>query len=403
MRIILAPVGTRGDVQPLVALGKHLKKQKHEVVVAAPSNFREFVENADLEFRVGVGDYRTFMDALGTEPFLKVLARQIAEQHTCLLEASGDADAIVGCQLQVAGPSIAELRRIPYFNIHLSPVFIRSDDHPPVTVQSQKLGKLKNHAAWERRAKLWNRELKPSIELERKRFGLKQITDAQDFVLHRGHLLLCTEPALGGLPNYSSIQVHQTGTLYETDGELPNEIIDFCKAGEPPIFIGFGSMMFRPADELMSIFINAASKTRQRVVLGLGWAKASQRRVPKNCLVVKDVPYHKLFPLVKAAIHHGGSGTVSTVALAGIPQAIVPHFADQFYWAERLYQLGIGSRPVSIKNLTEDRLAGMIRQIDSEEMFRAAKKLARSINPSRGIRETAKRIISVASRGGSNA
>jgi sterol 3beta-glucosyltransferase len=94
---------------------------------------------------------------------------------------------------------------------------------------------------------------------------------------------------------------------------------------------------------------------------------------------------------------------VSTVALAGIPQAIVPHFADQFYWAERLYQLGIGSRPVSIKNLTEDRLAGMIRQIESEEMFQEAKKLARAINPLRGIRETAKLIVSVAKRGGSNA
>jgi vancomycin aglycone glucosyltransferase len=399
MRIVLAPVGTRGDVQPLVALGKYLKNQKHDVVVAAPSNFREFVETADLEFRVGVGDYRSFMDALRTEPFLKVLARQIAEQHAFLLEASGDADAIVGCQLQVAGPSIAELRRIPYFNIHVSPVFIRSDDHPPVTVQSQKLGQSGNHTAWERRAKLWNKELKPSIDHERKRLGLKPINDAQDFVLHRGHLLLCSEPALGALPNYSSIQVHQTGTLYETEGELPNEIEEFCKAGDPPIFIGFGSMMFRPADELMTMFINAAKKTGHRVVLGVGWAKASQRKMPNNCLVVKDVPYHKLFPLVKAAIHHGGSGTVSTVALAGIPQGIVPHFADQFYWAERLHQLGIGSRPVSIKHLTEDRLAGMMRQVDSEEMFREAKKIARRINPLRGIHQTAKRIVSVANRG----
>lgn len=90
---------------------------------------------------------------------------------------------------------------------------------------------------------------------------------------------------------------------------------------------------------------------------------------------------------------------MSTVALAGIPQGIVPHFADQFYWAERLHQLGIGSRPVSIKHLTEDRLAGMMRQVDSEEMFREAKKIARRINPLRGIHQTAKRIVSVANRG----
>lgn len=392
MRIVLAPVGSRGDVQPLVALGMRLQHRGHHVVVAAPSNFRDFVSEAGLEYQPGVGDYRTFMESLRTEPFLKVLARQVQEQFEFLLDASRQADAIVGCQLQLAGPSVAEFRRVPYFAVHLAPVFIRSDEHPPVTIQTQTMNHARNFAAWERRARQWNKELLPPINTQRCKLGLPDIADAQDHVLHSGHLLLCCEQTLAPVPRFSHARVSVTGAWYDASGSLDEEIIRFCDCGTKPIFIGFGSMMFRPASELLPMFVDAATATGVRAVFGLGWLTNKSIRVPSHCLLVGSVPYHLLFQRVAAAVHHGGAGTVATAALAGIPQGIVPHFADQFYWGHQLYQAGLAARPVSIKKLNTTRLVEIIRELQHQHLIEEARRVGNLIDVNLGVTKAVKII-----------
>jgi vancomycin aglycone glucosyltransferase len=148
MNGLLAPVGTRGDVQPMLALALELRRRGHPVTVAAPANFNTVVESYGLAFAPSSPSYARFTEELKARPFLEVLRDQMDVQFECLLEASRHAEILVGSMLQLAGPSVAAHRGIPYSNMHPAPVFLRSDDHPPVTQPSQVLGAAENRAAW---------------------------------------------------------------------------------------------------------------------------------------------------------------------------------------------------------------------------------------------------------------
>jgi vancomycin aglycone glucosyltransferase len=393
MNVLLAPVGTRGDVQPMLALALELRRRGHAVTMAAPANFKPVVGSYELRFAPSSPSYSRFTDELKVRPFLEVLRDQMDGQFAGLLEASQQADLIVGSMLQLAGPSVAEHRGIPYCFMHPAPVFIRSDEHPPVTEANQELSPAANLAAWSARGEEWSRVLGPALAVWRNRLGLPPVADVQDHVMHSGHLLLACEPALAGTPRFAVADVETTGAWYLDEGTLAPEIEQFCAAGETPLFVGFGSMRFRPAAELFDIVFEAAELARVRCVVGAGWSDLPSRPVPSSCLVIQEAPFHLLMPLMRAAIHHGGAGTVHAVARAGIPQGIVPHFADQPYWGRRILRLGLGPAPVLIHDLTAAKLAQMMSQLAEDPSFATqARAIGRRIDPGAGIARAAEAV-----------
>lgn len=399
MNVLLAPVGTRGDVQPLVALGRELARRGHAVKLAAPANFRSFVEGHGLAFATGCGDYVTFMDSLRDRPFLEVLRDQVDGQFSQLLEASAEADVVVGSMLQVAGPSVAAHRGIPYAYVHVAPVFLASGEHPPVTEPDQSLGATANRRAWQRRAGDWQRVLGPALNAWRDRLKLPPVADAQDHVLHSGELLLASEPLLTGRVKPDVAKVLTTGAWFLDEGELAPEVAAFCAAGEAPLFVGFGSMRFRPAAELLDLFVEAALAAGVRVIIGAGWSDMAAAGLPGSCLLVGDAPHHRLFPLARGAIHHGGAGTVHAVARAGIPPGLVPHFADQPYWGNRLWKLGLGPAPIPVERLMAANLAAMFRKLVAGSGYATrAKGIGGQINPRRGVIVAARALERLVSR-----
>jgi sterol 3beta-glucosyltransferase len=396
MKVVLAPVGTRGDVQPLVALGLRLRQRGHTVLVSAPVNFASFVAGYGLLYAPNAPDYGTFLQEVRSEAFIQVLARQIPEQFRMLSECAAGADVIVGSMLQLAGPSVAQKEGAAYYYMVPAPVFCRSRALPPVTVRCQNLPAWLNELAWRVRGWTWNRALRAPLNRERAHIGLPPVRDAQDHVLHTGHVLMAYDPALATPPVFRHSVVTVTGSWHLDEGHLDESVRGFCERPPRPIFIGFGSMLTPDPEALLGKIVAALTQTGQRAVIGAGWSGLSSNALPESCLLIPGAPFHLLFPKVAAAIHHGGAGTTAAAARAGIPQGIVPHFADQYFWGERIARCGLGPASLPVEKLTLARLAGMIRAlVSTPSMKQAAEQLARGLDPEHGL-QTATALIEAA-------
>ena len=386
LRIVLAPVGTRGDVQPILVLAAELARRGHSITVCAPANFAEDVREQGFRFERGAPDYSRFTDEIRAEPFLTVLSRQVPEQFSQLAEVARGADAVVGSMLQLAGPSVCERFGIPYFYMVPAPVFARSGDHPPVTVRRQTMPRWLNELAWARRGWNWNRQLRPALDAARRDLGLAPLTDAQDNVLHSGHVLLAYEPALAPTPRLRCHRFTVTGAWFDDQGTLDPAIESFCAAGPPPVFVGFGSMTHASPQHVAAMISEAIRRVRRRVIVGVGWSGMEIDGMASDVLVIRSAPFQRLLPKVAAAVHHGGAGTTASVARAGIPQAIIPHFADQYYWGMRIARAGLGPPPVPIEDLTVERLAAIIDDLVSTPLYvDRARQVASQIDPARGV------------------
>jgi vancomycin aglycone glucosyltransferase len=154
---------------------------------------------------------------------------------------------------------------------------------------------------------------------------------------------------------------------------LPPELEAFLEAGEPPVYLGFGSM---PAAESMSrTVVEAARAVGRRVVLSRGWAELGLTDSKPDCIAIGDVNHQVLFPRVAVAVHHGGAGTTAAAALAGIPQVTVPLFGDQFYWSRRVRDMGVGSSAPA-GDLTAEVLARCLQDALAPSAAQRAQSLA---------------------------
>ena len=182
----------------------------------------------------------------------------------------------------------------------------------------------------------------------------------------------------------------QTGAwILSDETPLPDDPEKFLASGAPPIYLGFGSM--RASEQTGRVLIEAARALGLRSILSQGWANLTPSDTGDDCLSIGDVNQEKLFPRVAAIVHHGGAGTTTAAARAGRPQVIIPHNYDQFYWAHRVQQLGVGVSGPTRDDLTVDALVQALRQCLRPEVTRRAQALAGRIEL-HGARIAAERL-----------
>jgi UDP:flavonoid glycosyltransferase YjiC (YdhE family) len=150
----------------------------------------------------------------------------------------------------------------------------------------------------------------------------------------------------------------------------PSDLEDFINAGQPPLYFGFGSMIYRDSEKITSILIEALKMTGQRAVLSSGWSCLGNVNMPEYVHRIDSVPHSWLFPKMSAVIHHGGSGTTAASLRAGVPALIVPFLGDQFFWGNCVYQLGAGPKPLYKQRLTAENLAERINIMISDDSMR---------------------------------
>ena len=146
--------------------------------------------------------------------------------------------------------------------------------------------------------------------------------------------------------------------------------MNFLEASSPPIYIGFGSMTTRKPEETTALVINALKQTNQRAILASGWGGLQKADLPESIFMIDSIPHSWLFPRVAAVVHHGGAGTTAAGFSAGVPSIVIPFFADQPYWGQRVADLGVGPAPIPRQKLTVDRLAQAIQIAVTDKAMR---------------------------------
>jgi UDP:flavonoid glycosyltransferase YjiC (YdhE family) len=168
--------------------------------------------------------------------------------------------------------------------------------------------------------------------------------------------------------------------------EPPVDFVNFLQAGPPPVYIGFGSMPSRKPEETANLVLQALAHTGQRGVLSSGWGGLKKENLPETVFMIGSMPHSWLFPQMAVVVHHGGAGTTAAGLSAGIPSVVTPFFGDQPFWAQRVYELGVGPKPIPRQRLTVDRLAESIRWAVSDVVMRkSAASLGERIRAENGI------------------
>lgn len=355
MRILLSTIGSRGDVQPLVALGQQLKELGQEVHMCVSPDFREWIEDLGMtvtpigpELR-STGKVSPAAAPPTPEQIREIMEGTVAAQFKTITTAARGCDMIVGATaLQIAAPSIAEKMGIPYFFAAYCPAVLPSPHHaPPVLAMlGDKPVTMDDYSElWARDAQRWNMQWKDILNSHRARLSLEPISDVRDHIL-TDQPWLAADPTVGPWPDPAHESVFQTGAwILKDDHPLSPGLEAFLDAGEPPIYFGYGSI--RAPEDLSRVMIQTARALGRRAILLRGWADLSLIDDEPDCLAIGDVNHQALFKRVAAVVHHGGAGTTTTAAQAGTHQVIIPQHYDQHYWAGRLQQLGNGTAHAS--------------------------------------------------------
>jgi UDP:flavonoid glycosyltransferase YjiC (YdhE family) len=177
------------------------------------------------------------------------------------------------------------------------------------------------------------------------------------------------------------------------DWKPPQQLLDFLDSGAPPIYIGFGSMSSKNPEETTNLVVSALKETEQRAIVSSGWNGLTNKDLPPSVFMIDSVPFSWLFPKMAAVVHHGGAGTTHHGVRAGVPSIIVPFFADQPFWGNRIKELGIGPEPIPRKKLTAKRLANAINiALTDADSRKRAKELGAKVREEKGL-EMAVKVI----------
>ena len=381
MRITLFAAGSRGDVQPCVALSKGLQQAGYRVCFAAPQDFGDFIRAHGVDFyplrgdvqQIMAGDTgRAFMETAGANPLKsiaamrKMMAPVVMRMVRDAYEACRDADALICLGVfSPFGQSIAEERRIPLINIEPTPLLPTRAFAAPSWPIQRNLGGLHNilsgiamlQVVW-----LWYR---PFVTDFRRRLGLPARGAAYFYrALRKNPMVGAYSPNIIAQPADWPQSVHVSGYLFldSAHGWQPSpELETFLDAGDPPVYVGFGSMAGRNPQQLAEMVLEALAMSGRRGVLMTGWGGLRAETARENVFVLDSAPHHWLFPRMAAVVHHGGAGTTAEGLRAGVPSVVVPFVLDQPFWGTRVSALGVGPPPLPQKRLTAGRLANAIR------------------------------------------
>lgn len=375
MRILLATHGTRGDLQPLIALALVLRARQHDVAFVTPSNFVDWIASHGFRCESDGVDVEGVLrgpelDFQSVRSQLRYMTKVAPTLFAAVERASVGTDLIVGAGVPIAASSIADLRGVPYVSAVFCPCAVPSSLAPPIRWQT--LPAWVNRLLWRATEQAIGVTLGRPINSGRARLGLPPIGNALT-MLTRRPIVVAADTELAPLPLDAAPSAVQTDAwILDQKEELDPAIAAFIDEGPPPIYVGFGSMVTKQLDRLASSVARVAAACGCRMIVAGGWAALHGLMSPsRDVLVIEQAPHQALFPRVAAVVHHGGAGTTTVAARAGVPQVILPHILDQYYWAHRVEVLGLGPRSLPVERATLDALADRVRRVLEDGRYRS--------------------------------
>jgi vancomycin aglycone glucosyltransferase len=379
MRIALAADGTRGDIHPMLALAERLARRGHDAVLCGPPDFAEDARARGVAFRpVGVS-VRAYLEERakilhgGALASLRAGERYVADhlerQMRELAAAIDGVEWVLSGGAQFAASSVAELRGARYRMVIYCPSLLRSPHQTPFAVQRGALPAWANRAAWWLVETFVNAALRGALDRARAAVGLGPARDIYRLLVGE-RPALAAETALAPVPPDLARAVLAIGCLHPFDPRpLPEKLERFLAAGEPPVYVGFGSMTDPDPGAATRTVLEAIRRAGVRAVISQGWAGLGRTPLPEDAMEIGPVCHASLFGRVAAVVHHGGAGTTTTAARAGAPQILVPHLLDQFHWAHRVERLGLGPPAVPRRRLDAERLAAALLAVRDNEVL----------------------------------
>ncbi|WKX72330.1 glycosyltransferase [Streptomyces sp. XD-27] len=353
MRVVLSTYGSRGDVQPMAGLAVRLRDLGAEVRVCAPADeeFAELLAGVGVELVPFGPSARALMKAapqLSAADLPRRAAELIAGLLDVVVPAAQGCDVVVatGATPAAAGArTVAEKLGVPSVSVTFQQLTLPSPRRRPLEYPGRPLPAdvTDNRVLWDLDARTINALFGEALNANRASIGLPPVDDVRAHVLG-DRPWLATDPVLDPWQGTAELDVVQTGAwILPDERPLPAELVAFLDAGEPPVYVGFGSMPLHASPDAARAAVDAVRAQGRRVLVARGWADLALIDDHDDCFAVGEVNQQALFGRVAAVVHHGGAGTTTTAARAGAPQVVVPQVADQPYWAGRVADLGIGA------------------------------------------------------------
>ena len=434
MNVVIHVVGSRGDVQPFVALGKVLKETyKHRVRLATHPTFRDFVTENGLEFFSIGGDPAELMAFMVRNPGLMpgtdaIKSGDIRRRRHGMYEIvqgcwrscfeAGDgtgpevsdknamdrfdettrpfvADAIVANPPSFAHLHCAEKLGVPLhlmFTMPWSPT--QAFPHPLANIQSSNAdANMTNYLTyalveimtWQGLGDIINRLRERKLGLE----PINMMTAPGLAARLKIPYTYCWSPALIPKPKDWGAQISVAGFYFLSlagNYQPAPDLAAFLDDGPPPVYIGFGSIVVEDPNAMTKLIFEAVKKTGQRALVSKGWGGfgADELGIPDGVFMLGNVPHDWLFRKVAAVVHHGGAGTTAAGIALGKPTVVVPFFGDQPFWGAMVEKAGAGPAPIPNKELTADNLAAAIAKALEPATRERAEELGAKIATEKG-------------------
>ncbi|KAI1331222.1 glycosyltransferase family 1 protein [Xylariaceae sp. FL0255] len=414
LNIVIMVIGSRGDIQPFLKIGKLLTQDHgHRVRIATHPAFREFVEkDSMLEFFSVGGENPGLLPKLETIKSGDIHKRrqQMAEMfdgfwRACINATENEkdaqnvkmmrgdnnpfvADAIIANPPSFAHIHCAEALGIPLHLIFTFPYTPTQEfPHPLANIKKSNVDPgytnwisypLVEMMVWQGLGDLINDFRVKTLKLEP---VYTLWAPGMTYRLHVPFTYLWS-PALVPKPKDWGEEIDISGYVFldlASTFEPPQDLVDFLGAGEPPIYIGFGSIVVDDADQFTTMIFEAVRLAGLRALVSKGWGGLGHEHAPENIFMLENTPHDWLFPRVKACVIHGGAGTTAIALKCGKPTLVIPFFADQHFWGTALSKAGIGPDPIPYKRLTAENLSEGIKNCLTDEATAAAREVAERI------------------------
>jgi sterol 3beta-glucosyltransferase len=394
MRITVCTFGSRGDTQPYLALAVGLQQAGHNVTLVASRDLAEWVRSYGVNVHPlhlsmqELAEQPEYRDALKGRNVVRILRELRSAFGTFMAEvlddcwqAAQEAEFVVlGGPALCGGVDIAGQRGIPMAFLELQPMSFPTRAFPSFFLPFRfSLGGRYNYLTYTLFLRgVWLFLGRPFNHWRTTRLGLPPWRSMREMF---NDVRRCGTPCLSGYspqvlpkpPDWDDNH-HVTGYWFldaQPDWQPPAELVHFLESGSPPVYVGFGSMINKDPERQTRLVLRALELAGQRGVLLTGYGAVARLNTSASVFYVNDVPHSWLFPRMAAVVHHGGAGTTAAGLRAGVPSLITPFLLDQYAWADRVVELGLGPRLVHNKRLTAEKLAQAIHTAVTDSALRA--------------------------------
>jgi len=412
VKILIMTLGTRGDVQPYVALGKGLQAAGHTVTVCTSARFEPFITENGLTYAYMNDEVLALIDSeevralmgnvtnvWGALRMTAKMMRRVGPLQKMMVADTWQAaqtatpDLIIFHPKTYTGTHFAEKLGIPAILAPILPQFAPTAEFAAIGFPNLPLGGWYNKLSYSLTTRLTVLGVGGYTNAWRKANGLSTQMRGTDFLLKQnGRPIPVMHPLSqhviripGDWPDY----IRVTGYWFldePNEWKPPADLQDFLTAGDPPVYVGFGSMVGPNPKQLTEIIVVGLQQAGKRGILAAGWGGLEAADLPETIFKLDQAPHSWLFPCMAAVVHHGGAGTTAAGLRAGKPTLVCPYFGDQPFWGQRVFELGVGPEPIHQKKLTVEGFATAINTtVSNAAMQQKAAALGEKIRNEDGI------------------